>query len=461
MNNFFKKIKSPADTSANYTPLTFSAKKKNSFKLSFKFSKISSPILRKVILMAVGVVSVILMFWYVNSYLYRFFASNPTASITATTNSTNYTSGQDVLLILNFPPTNATSSEISALGLKIKFDANKLDYIIGQIATNDQTGVYDILEETVNSDELSVIMANNSATDNVHSVSFKFKVRDNVTTDQLGDSTTVTLLQNPEIYGLNDSGSATKFDGNSADLDLANISFTPSTPSPTQVALTSTPTPDNSVTATPTPLPTQVAPTSTPTPDSSVTATPTQTPAPNEEATALNLKLRLQGVSSNPAGDKQTTAKVSLKTETGEVYGPNEIGLTANSSGVWEGSVNFNINRNLKYVVIVKPAKHLQKVICVASPTEALGGSYQCSLPEIQLQSSNNLDFSGIIILAGDIPSQNGVIDSADIAYVRQNFGNMQSTNLLRADLNFDGIVDTQDYALIMGALSFKYDEGI
>jgi hypothetical protein len=62
-------------------------------------------------------------------------------------------------------------------------------------------------------------------------------------------------------------------------------------------------------------------------------------------------------------------------------------------------------------------------------------------------------------MLAGDLPVQNGIVDSVDLAYLRANAGSREVEALSRADLNFDNIVDTQDYALVINALGFKYDD--
>ncbi len=70
-----------------------------------------------------------------------------------------------------------------------------------------------------------------------------------------------------------------------------------------------------------------------------------------------------------------------------------------------------------------------------------------------------SVDLSNILLLAGDIPIQNGIVDSVDIAFIRQNLGNQDQATKARGDLNYDGIIDAQDYSLILASLAFKYDE--
>ncbi|PIZ65644.1 hypothetical protein COY14_01950 [Candidatus Roizmanbacteria bacterium CG_4_10_14_0_2_um_filter_36_9] len=109
---------------------------------------------------------------------------------------------------------------------------------------------------------------------------------------------------------------------------------------------------------------------------------------------------------------------------------------------------------------MIKGPKHLQKKICVNNPLEVIPGTYNCKKGEITLQNGEQtLDFLGIYLLAGDLPLQNGLIDAVDIIYVKSNLGSKDPEVVSRADLNLDGIVDSQDYTMIINALSFKYDE--
>jgi hypothetical protein len=141
--------------------------------------------------------------------------------------------------------------------------------------------------------------------------------------------------------------------------------------------------------------------------------------------------------------------------------------LTANASGLWTGSVAFTsvaVGSDTKYTVFVKVGKHLQKRVCGFAPSEASGGLYNCSDSAIPLSAGvNNLDFSGIMLLAGDLPSssgvQNGVVDSYDISYILNNLGSTDATKMAIGDLNFDGVIDTQDRSLIIQSLNVKYDD--
>lgn len=133
-----------------------------------------------------------------------------------------------------------------------------------------------------------------------------------------------------------------------------------------------------------------------------------------------------------------------------------------------------------KYKVYIKGPKHLQKKICDNNPTESRDGGYVCSDANITINSSTQeLDFTNIYLLAGDIPfgggktSQNAdstlggqdrIVDSVDITYLRAALKRSQDERkeiqLNRiGDLSLDAIVDAQDYQLAIYSLGFKYDD--
>lgn len=204
---------------------------------------------------------------------------------------------------------------------------------------------------------------------------------------------------------------------------------------------------------------------STPTPTTTTTTTtPTTVPGTSGDAT-LAFKLKFQGVGGYPKGGKTVPFKVKLQGPTSTGYQSGT--LTVNNQGVWEGNVSFTnivVGSSTKYTVFVKVGKHLQKRVCAFAPSEASGGTYNCSESNMPITAgTNNLDFSGILMLVGDLPSstgeQNGVVDSYDISYVLNHLGSTVESELAIGDLNFDGVIDTQDRSLIIQSLNVKYDD--
>lgn len=193
---------------------------------------------------------------------------------------------------------------------------------------------------------------------------------------------------------------------------------------------------------------------------------PTLTPIPTPTGGAsgnvnLKMKLKFQGINKLPAtGGNSMVVKVKIYKEGVAVPTDGTGTFTADASGVWSGTVPVNLTAvNGKYKVLVKGPQHIQKKICDSTPSETSPGIYRCSDGNITLAvGDNNLDFSGVVLLSGDL-DQNGIVDSVDFGLVKNNLGKTDAATLANADLNRDGVVDTQDYSLILAALAVRTDE--
>jgi len=209
-----------------------------------------------------------------------------------------------------------------------------------------------------------------------------------------------------------------------------------------------------------------------------ICANPTNTPTstqPSGGSVSLNLKLKFQGVMKEPSNANQRTMKVRIKVAGGNLSSPVSVDadftLTNNRNSdtdalIWEGSVNLpnQVIAGQNYYLLIKGPKHIQKKICDKDPSETTGGSYRCQGGRTINFSSgqNKLDFSKIYLLGGDLPVnglQDGVIDSLDTSYIRNNLGKTDSDVISVADINLDGIIDTQDWSTVIYALSVKTDE--
>lgn len=174
----------------------------------------------------------------------------------------------------------------------------------------------------------------------------------------------------------------------------------------------------------------------------------------------LNLRLKFQGILQSRADTFPVRVKLvapdgSSETSTGTFR-------IADSQGTWVGSVDFfNLQPRAGYKLFIKGPKHLQKRICENTPSESFPATYHCETGNIALNPGlNDLDLTGIYLLVGDLPVQDGVVDSYDISLVRNNIVSSDPAVLSLADLNLDGVVDSQDYSLVIAALSLRTDEG-
>lgn len=216
------------------------------------------------------------------------------------------------------------------------------------------------------------------------------------------------------------------------------------------------------LTSTPTPTPTIVSnsPTPTPTP-TGASSSPTPTPTGSAGNINLNLKLKFQGINQLPATGQNSMLVKAIVYKEGDENPHNGNGtFIADANGIWTGTINVNFATVAdKYRILIKGAQHIQKKICIDTPTEAKPGSYNCATGNITLvNGDNNLNFSGIMLLVGDL-DQNGIVDSVDFALVKNNLGKHDASTLTKADLNRDGIVNTQDFSLILAALAIRTDE--
>ena len=130
----------------------------------------------------------------------------------------------------------------------------------------------------------------------------------------------------------------------------------------------------------------------------------------------------------------------------------------------WKGTLAIpSIAIDRQYRIRVKGTRHMSRIVCDTKPVETDGARYQCNSGGLRFQEGQNLiDATQILLLAGDLPlnnGQDGVIDAVDTGRMLQAMQVRMPYNE-DLDLNFDGKVDTQDYSLQIAALKRqKYDE--
>lgn len=209
--------------------------------------------------------------------------------------------------------------------------------------------------------------------------------------------------------------------------------------------------------------PTGVQITGTPVPtEGSLTPTLTPTPSPEENFVELNMRLKFQGITRR--SPKRMLVWVRLIGD--DIDKPvSSFGyFDSNDDGIWTGKVTFvdpsEIEGGKNLALLVKGEKHAQKRICESRPTEKDQGTYSCSGAVFSLKPGvNELDFTGVTILAGDTKPQDGVINALDIARVRNNLNSTDPKIVDSADLNYDGVINAVDDSLIIAALRVRTDE--
>jgi hypothetical protein len=196
---------------------------------------------------------------------------------------------------------------------------------------------------------------------------------------------------------------------------------------------------------------------------------PSGSPPPPTGNTVINMKLKFQGITAQPAVNKPLNVQVKLISRDANETFTQTVPFTSDASGIWSGTTSINLDptvppQNNIFSIYVKGPMHLKKRVCVIKPTETAPGTYSCATDGIPLSiGTNSVNMSGIYMLTGDLPvndgQQNGLVDSEDTSYIRTHFGDKTPAALVIADLNLDGSIDTQDFSLVLAALGVKYDD--
>lgn len=450
--------------------------------------------LKQSLFLSFGVMVFLFMFWYVNKYIYEFRAAYPIANLifTPSTYSVNAYPPNEVVDHTFGVGFNISGQKVTAIELYAEYDPAYLEYYkeymtgtgFGEIKADPSKENYfdvplieEISSPSANIKRLRMVLvskfndpANPNWLTNAGGV-LKFRAKKAGTTT-ITVNKTMTMLA-----GVNSTGDATYFDLPSNEIKATvNISAPNTTITTTPPAASGTISPTISVNPSIT-ITSTISPTATRTPTPTTSVTPTRIPTiptGGYQDVTLNFKLRFQGMADKGPADqavKKIPVYVALLGDNRAAQnnlGMGTLEFTAQGNGVWTSSVTARIDTSRKWNLFIKGPKHLRKRICTNVPQEPIPGGYQCPT-ELSVNNSiyqmtfkagtNEVDLSNILLLAGDLPIQNGIIDAVDVAFIRANMGSQDQATKARADLNYDGIIDAQDYSLIIASLAFKYDE--
>jgi len=185
---------------------------------------------------------------------------------------------------------------------------------------------------------------------------------------------------------------------------------------------------------------------------------PTVTPTVPPGQPVLNFTVKFQGIT-----QKRADQKVKVRVQKGGLDKTFEgVTVVADDSGVYSGKVTLvDVPPDSGYKIFIKGPKHLAKKFCQSGQTERCVGEGNITL----VVGENNMDFSGEILEAGDVPDpndggrQNGVVNSVDYSLVQNRIGSSLPEDLVIADLNLDEIVNSVDVIMLRNTLETKYEE--
>ncbi len=171
---------------------------------------------------------------------------------------------------------------------------------------------------------------------------------------------------------------------------------------------------------------------------------PTPTPQPTTPVTSYTIQVKIAGINSDigpipaqfsyyPTAQSPITSNINLTHLTNDIYQTTFTAPTQNP--IFTQTTTTNIS--------IKAHKHLERFF-----------------PGVTISQDTTLDLTHKPLEPGDLPPQDGVVNSQDTTQFLTAFAaHPQTTSHLSADVNYDGVVNTIDIALILQTLSHKPDE--
>lgn len=167
-----------------------------------------------------------------------------------------------------------------------------------------------------------------------------------------------------------------------------------------------------------------------------------------QDKVGITLKLRFQGIENKPKATEAILVRVGVGGGDLKETMYKQVVFTPQGGGIWEGNAIFDIPEGNRYKVVVKGRNHRQKKYCENTPSEDKPGEYICKEEAISLKKgTNTLDFSKVMQMAGDL-NQDGIVNSQDMIFIRNNVGTQDIEKLVIGDVNKDGVLNAVDYAL-------------
>jgi hypothetical protein len=183
-------------------------------------------------------------------------------------------------------------------------------------------------------------------------------------------------------------------------------------------------------------------------------------PSPSPSPITIIIKVKFAGIENENADG----ANIKLRFKNSSVdYQTNPISVTHDGDGVYKAEIIVpgTLSGN-GYIVYVKGEKHLSTKFCFPSDQSMRCLGY---LGNIVIPSSGtlNLDFTKMALQPGDLPPQDGSVNSNDFIKVKTLLSKLSSDitteDLNTADLNYDGKINIFDAFLLRTTLETKYDD--
>lgn len=195
------------------------------------------------------------------------------------------------------------------------------------------------------------------------------------------------------------------------------------------------------------------------------TPTPTVTPTPiTSGSQIIDLRVKLAGVTDGSANGAKVGIKfVKLGGETLQLSGALPLVHVGNGIYKAEATLTNSLPFGTKFRIKVKGEKHLTSEFCFqVGQTGPCKDNEYITMPNFIAQTYG-FDLTGIPLQPGDVPPQDGKVDTTDFNAIKSLMSKLCSEltaqDKLKADLDYNGCVTVKDIFLIRQTLETRYDE--
>lgn len=188
---------------------------------------------------------------------------------------------------------------------------------------------------------------------------------------------------------------------------------------------------------------------------------PTPAPTQGVHGPKLELVLRLQGVGGKPVKDSAKVTVTVTKKDGTDPHKFENVEIKAQENGNWKGSVELGNMPIGEYRVLVKGSKHIQKKFCHGTPDPGTTGVDDCAGTAGIVISTGvtTLDATKIPLPPGDLSPQDGTLNANDVTRLMQHLFNSDSGALDLGDLNYDGVVNGNDFAIQLNSMAKNFTD--
>ena len=177
---------------------------------------------------------------------------------------------------------------------------------------------------------------------------------------------------------------------------------------------------------------------------------------------SVKIKAKLQAINSKPKRGEKVKMNVNFYGEKDNKQNVKDVEFISDDKGVYSATVPLNkLSAGPNFKLFIKGPMHVQKRICHKTPTGGI--LYNCNLSQTGFEltnGENTMDLTNVPLLAGDLPlPQDSILNAKDISALNKCLLKRTEDCLNSADVNYDGVVNANDFAIVTNSMAIKYDD--